>query len=142
MCRILLSLCPHNLILHIIIQKEKESVIPYKKRENYNNDGDYGKYVKSTLKPGMKVRAIDDYKSIIMGDIGIFKQSKFFGPHAQFEWAWLGGRPVGSIGIWWRFFLHPQKLVCFTFNIVVDLCTLTEFFEKLYRKHEGIEDAQ
>ena len=65
---------------------------PYKKREDYNNDGDYGKYVKSTLKPGMKVQAIDDYKSIIKGDIGIFKQSRFFGPHAQFEWAWLGGK--------------------------------------------------
>ena len=63
---------------------------PYKKREDYNNDSDYGKYVKSTLKPGMKVRAINDYISIIKGDTGIFKQSSAFGKPPQFEWAWLG----------------------------------------------------
>ena len=65
---------------------------PYKKREDYNNDGDYGKYIKSILKPGMKVRALYDYESIIKGDIGIFKRSSFFSPPAQFEWTGLEGK--------------------------------------------------
>ena len=74
------------------MQNKKGSVSPYKKHEDYNNDGDYGKYVKSILKPGMKVQAVYDYKSIIKGDIGIFKQSRILRPPAQLEWALLGGK--------------------------------------------------
>ena len=64
---------------------------PYSQREEFSSDRDYGIYIKSLLKPGMKVRARCSYETVSKGDYGVYKQTNEGSPPAQFEWEGLGG---------------------------------------------------
>lgn len=64
---------------------------PYKSRKDFKTDGEYGKYVEATLKPGMRVRARASYEAISEGDFGTFKQTNKGSPPAQFAWEGLAG---------------------------------------------------
>lgn len=88
-----MTLCNDHVTLSYPIQdiKKKKKKNPYKKREDFNNDRDYGKYVKSVLKPEMKVRSRCNYESVSEGDFGIYKQTNDGTPPAQFEWEGMGG---------------------------------------------------
>ena len=63
----------------------------YKSRADFSSDNDYGRYVKSILRPGMKVRAREQYESVVEGDIGEYCQTNDGTPPAQFSWEGLGG---------------------------------------------------
>ena len=64
----------------------------YKIREDFSSHQDYGQYVKANLQVGMYVRAIEEYRSVSEGDLGIYKQTNDGRPPAQFEWDGLGGK--------------------------------------------------
>lgn len=70
-------------------KKKKKS--PFKTRDDFKTDREYGQYIKATLKKGMKVRARSSYESVNQGDYGIYQQQNDATPPAQFTWEGLGG---------------------------------------------------
>ena len=64
---------------------------PYKTRDQFSSNMDYGQYVKAVIRVGMHVRATVDYESVSLGDHGIYKQSNDDTPPAQFAWDGMGG---------------------------------------------------
>ena len=69
----------------------KKKKNPYKRREDFMSDREYGQYVKATLENGMRVRARVNYESVSEGDYGTYKQTNEGTPPAQFAWDGLGG---------------------------------------------------
>lgn len=69
----------------------KYKSLSYKSRADFSSDSDYGQYIKSILRPGMKVRAREQYESVVEGDIGEYCQTNDGTPPAQFSWEGLGG---------------------------------------------------
>ena len=84
----------HAIITHAVslspFQPTKEIKNPYKTRDEFISDRDYGHYIKATLKPGMKVRARISYESVSQGDYGVYRQTNDGTPPAQFSWDGLG----------------------------------------------------
>ena len=75
-------------------QPAKEKKNPYKSRDHFLSDREYGRYVKTVLQPGMKVRARETYESVSMGDFGVYLQTNDGTPPAQVTWeGW--GTPTG-----------------------------------------------
>ena len=79
-------------------QPAKEKKNPYKSRDEFLSDRDYGRYVKAILQPGMKVRARMTYESVSTGDFGIYQQTNNGTPPAQFKWEGLGD----SYWVYWH----------------------------------------
>ncbi len=79
-------------------QPAQEKKNPYKSRDEFLSDRDYGRYVKATLQPGMKVRARMTYESVSTGDFGIYQQTNNGTPPAQFKWEGLGD----SYWVYWH----------------------------------------
>ena len=73
----------------VVLSQYKSS--NYKSRADFSSDSDYGEYVKSILRPGMKVKAREQYESVAEGDIGKYCQTNDGTPPAQFRWEGLGG---------------------------------------------------
>ncbi len=71
---------------------------PYKGRDDFISDRDYGRYVKAALNPGMKVKARETYESVALGDVGVFRQTNDGTPPAQFMWEGLGD----SYWVYWH----------------------------------------
>ena len=61
--------------------------IQFKKRRDFSTDMEYGHYVKTTLKPGMRVRARQNVGPVFQGESGLYFQHTFSvaGP-ALFVW--------------------------------------------------------
>lgn len=77
---------------------------PYKTRDKFSSDMDYGQYVKAVIRVGMHVKAKVDYESVSVGDHGIYKQSNDGTPPAQFAWDGLGGK---TYWVYW----HQVELI-------------------------------
>ena len=73
------------------IPAPKKKKNPFKRREDFTSDREYGQYTKATLQAGMRVRARVNYESVSEGDYGIYKQTNDGTPPAQFAWDGLGG---------------------------------------------------
>ena len=73
------------------IPPPKKKKNPFKRREDFTSDREYGQYTKATLQAGMRVRARVNYESVSEGDYGIYKQTNDGTPPAQFAWDGLGG---------------------------------------------------
>lgn len=79
--------------VHVMLvwsQPIKEKKNPYKQKEDFYGDRDYAQYVKTTIKPGMRVRARISYESVSQGDYGIYQNTNDGTPPAQFLWEGLG----------------------------------------------------
>ena len=76
--------------MYNITQLAKEKKNPYKSRDHFLSDREYGRYVKTVLQPGMKVRARETYESVSMGDFGVYLQTNDGTPPAQVTWEGLG----------------------------------------------------
>lgn len=64
---------------------------PYKMPEDFKTEREYGDYVKATIKPQMKVRALCNYEAITEGDTGTYLQTNDGSPPAQFSWKAMAG---------------------------------------------------
>ena len=71
--------------------KKKKRKNPFKTRDDFDSDREYGQYVKTTLQKGMKVRAKTGYERVNEGDYGVYQQMSDGTPPAQFSWEGLGG---------------------------------------------------
>ncbi len=87
-------------------QLAKEKKNPYKSRDHFLSDREYGRYVKTVLQSGMKVRARETYESVSMGDFGVYLQTNDGTPPAQVTLeGW--GTPTGCTSIRWTY--CPQR---------------------------------
>ena len=81
---------PFTSLLHTQSKKKKKKN-PFKTRDDFDSDREYGQYVKTTLQKGMKVRAKHSYERVNEGDYGVYQQMSEGTPPAQFIWEGLGG---------------------------------------------------
>ena len=63
----------------------------YKVRSDFVTDREYGDYVKSVLRPEMRIKACQSYESIHEGDTGVYKCCNDGTPPVQCTWDHLGG---------------------------------------------------
>ncbi len=70
-CFILIATVTSRTYMYNITQPAKEKKNPYKSRDHFLSDREYGRYVKTVLQPGMKVRARETYESVSMRLWGI-----------------------------------------------------------------------
>ena len=64
----------------------------YKMRSDFQNDSEYGEYVKSVLKRGMRVKAIRNYDGVEEGDMGTFQSASDAAVNpARVTWENYGG---------------------------------------------------
>ena len=63
----------------------------FKKRSDFQSEQEYALYVKDTIRPGMKVKAIATYESVNEGDRGEYRQTNNGTLPTQFAWDGLGG---------------------------------------------------
>ena len=87
---ILIAIVTSRTYMYNITQPAKEKKNPYKSRDHFLSDREYGRYVKTVLQPGMKVRARETYESVSMGDFGVYLQTNDGTPPAQVTWEGLG----------------------------------------------------
>ena len=69
----------------------KKTRCAFKKRSDFQSDQEYAQYVKDSIRPGMRVKAIVTYESVSKGDMGVYHQTDNRTPPAQFAWDGLGG---------------------------------------------------
>eukprot|EP00940_MAST-03C_sp_MAST-3C-sp2_P001777 g1777.t1 len=62
----------------------------YKRRSDFGSDEAYGDYVKKTLKPQMKVRAINAYERVKAGETGTYLRTNGGIPPCQCKWDIMG----------------------------------------------------
>ena len=79
------------LLISVLQSTKKKKKSPFKTRDDFKTDREYGQYIKATLKKGMKVRARSSYESVNQGDYGVYQQQNDGTPPAQFTWEGLGG---------------------------------------------------
>ena len=85
----------HTLVLRVgdfpPVTQAFQVLSEYKTRDEFPDDTSYGEYVKATLKPNMRVRAIVDFNRVNKGSLGTFVRSNNGTPPAQFSWESLQG---------------------------------------------------
>lgn len=59
---------------------------PFQKRKNFNSDAEYGDYVKTNLKIGMRVKANQNYGDIVEGMLGTFYGDLGVDPPCNIMW--------------------------------------------------------
>ncbi|XP_060045824.1 cullin-9 isoform X2 [Erinaceus europaeus] len=62
----------------------------FRPRSEFSSRSGYGEYMQQTLRPGMRVRMLDDYEEISAGDEGEFRQSNNGVPPVQVFWQSTG----------------------------------------------------
>lgn len=62
----------------------------FRQRSEFFSLGAYGKYVQRLLRPGMRVRMLDNFEELSAGDEGEFRQSNNSAPPAQVFWLSTG----------------------------------------------------
>jgi hypothetical protein len=68
----------------------------FKSRSDFVSDFEYGQYVKSTIRVGMKVRAIVDYERVKSGYKGVYYGTNQFHPPCFVIW----DRDLGTSVVW------------------------------------------
>ncbi|XP_040839355.1 cullin-9 isoform X1 [Ochotona curzoniae] len=81
--------CP-PLLLPTIVTTPKRPERAFRQRVEFSSLSGYGEYVQQALQPGMRVRMLDDYEEIRVGDKGEFRQSNSGMPPAQVFWQSTG----------------------------------------------------
>ena len=69
----------------------KRARCAFKKRSDFQSEQEYAQYIKDSIRPGMRVKAIVTYESVSEGDRGVYRQTNNGTPPAQFAWDGLGG---------------------------------------------------
>ncbi|XP_054990859.1 cullin-9 isoform X2 [Sorex araneus] len=76
----------------------------FRQRAEFSSRSGYGEYVQHTLRPGMRVRMLDDYEEISAGDEGEYRQSNNGVPPVQVFWQstsrtyWVHWHMLGILG--------------------------------------------
>ncbi|XP_023480732.1 cullin-9 [Equus caballus] len=79
-----------SLLLPTIVATPRRQGRAFRQRSEFSSRSGYGEYVQQTLRPGMRVRMLDDYEEISAGDEGEFRQSNNGVPPVQVFWQSTG----------------------------------------------------
>ncbi|XP_008827308.1 cullin-9 isoform X2 [Nannospalax galili] len=78
------------LLLPTVVTVPRKQGRAFRHRSEFSSRSGYGEYVQQTVRPGMRVRILDDYEEISAGDEGEFQQSNNGVPPVQVFWQSTG----------------------------------------------------